>query len=66
MSVGSLRINVGSALLNFPKFPNFPNLSLLMRLFSPQAERLLSNNYQLKTNNSSHQFLYGVSAFGAE
>ena len=47
MSVGSLRINVGSALLNFPKFPNFPNfpnLSFLMRLFSPQAFRLPSNN----------------------
>nr|MBR2110066.1 hypothetical protein [Alistipes sp.] len=47
MSVVSLRINVGSALLNspkFPKFPNFPKLSFLMCLFSPQAERLPSNN----------------------
>ena len=53
MSVVSLRINVGSALLKFSKFPNFPKFSNDCATFtpqtpqtpwgvSPQAKRLLS------------------------
>ena len=58
MSVGSLRINVGSALLKFSKFSKFPNFPKFSNdcapqipqtpqthwRFSPQAERLPSNN----------------------